>query len=226
MSGAFNHEGVDIFHACSRIGNDGSLRNHPIAVFQVAPVFINAYVHAVQVEVGQLSVGFTSQIDSAVNAEGEHVDQLGVVGMVDKIGIGVAGHDGVDNVFVERASEFTHIGRVHVAVENARDVVAAVDGDKLSAEWVAVAVFTQDLFAKVLPRCAEIHGHIFAVEGKAGECDALDDALGSHLDGGFVRNDFVGVVKRLLRVPELDAANLCGRFHGDERFQRVGDDEE
>src|SRR5688500_7627169 len=111
-------------------------------------------------------------------------------------------------------------------MQDARDVVAVVDANKLPAERVAVAVLDEDLLADDLGRRVEIHGEEFAEEREARQRHALRRRRFRRLDRRRILDDLLGVVERLLRIPELSPADLRRAFDRDERPLLVLDRED
>ena len=125
--------------------------------------------------------------------------------------------NGIDDAFAEAAAEITLVGGIHVAMEDARDVVAVIDADEFTAEGIAVAMFEENLFAGMTAGGIEIHGDVLAVKSQRGESDALGGLGLGDLDGRRVFNDFYGVAKGLLWIPELEAAQLGRAFDRNKR---------
>ena len=146
--------------------------------------------------------------------------------MVYPVGKRLAAHHSIDDVARKRPAELPHIGGVDVAVQYARHVVAAVDGDELSADRIAVAMLEENLFADVRGLRTEVHRLVLAVERQAAQSDALHVLFGRHAYGGGIGEDAAAVLPRLLGVVELYASDLCCTFHGEEGLLAVGDDEE
>jgi len=122
----------------------------------------------------------------------------------------------------ELSAELAHIGGVDVAVQDAGHVVAAVDGDELSAERVAVAVFEEYLLAYLRRLCPEVHCHVLSVEGEARERDTLHGIGLRHLYRGGVGDYAVGVVERLFGIIELYSSHLRGRLYSEKWVFAVG----
>ena len=111
-------------------------------------------------------------------------------------------------------------------MQDAGHVVAAVDGYKLSAQGVAVAMFEKRLLHIVRRFGTEVHRHVFAVERKAAERNAQHPLVLCRTDGRRISDDVAWVVPSLFGIIELDAPDLCGRLDGEERLFAVFDDEE
>ena len=79
MSDAFDEDGMDVLYALSDVGDDASLSNLPIAVLPIAACLVDAYGDAVEVEVGQLSVTLSPEIDAAISekAVGWTIERMG-----------------------------------------------------------------------------------------------------------------------------------------------------
>ena len=97
-----------------------------------------------------------------------------------------------------------------MAVQDAGDVIAIIDADELAAERIPITMLEEDLLADVGTTGVEIHGQVFAVEGQAGERDALRRALARHRDRRRITDDFGRVGQGLSRIPELQPAQLRG----------------
>src|SRR5690606_5068913 len=61
----------------------------------------------------------------------------------------------------------------------------------------------------------EVHGHVFTVKRQVRQHDAFGIGSFTHLYRRRVRNNLRRVFQLLLRVPELDALNACGRLDHD-----------
>ena len=108
---------------------------------------MDAQAYTVEIEIGKLTVGLTSQIDASISAKGEDVHDLGIVCMIYPIGIGLTPYYGVNDLWCKGATELAHIGRVYVTMQDAWYVGAAVYGYELAAKGISVAVFKENLFA-------------------------------------------------------------------------------
>jgi hypothetical protein len=87
-------------------------------------------------------------------------------------------------------------------------------------------VLDEDQLAGASAVGGEVHGNEFAVERQVRQGHALH-ALGlGYGDCRRVFDDVFGVARRLLRIPELDAADLGGRFDGDQRLGSILDAED
>lgn len=203
---AFDDDGVNFLLFCAGIGDDGALGDLPIAVESAVAKLVNADCDAIEVEIGELSVGGGAEVNTAVGAEGEEIHEHGVVGVIDRVSEGGSFDDGIDDGAAVAALDEALVGGIDVAVEDARDVVAVIDADEFAAEGVAVAMFEEDLLAGVGAGGIKIHGEVLAVEGEGGEGHALRGLGLGDADGGGILDDFVGVGEGLLRIPELEAA--------------------
>ena len=110
-----------------------------------------------------------------------------------------------------------------MTVQDAWDIVAAVNADELAAQGIAVAVFKKDLLADARSGGVEIHRDVFAVEGQTAQSDTLDRFFLRDLDGGRIGDHLFRIAQGLFRIPELDAPDLGGVFHRDKSGVRVGD---
>ena len=146
---AVDDDRMNQVHVGRRVGDDGSLIYLPVAVEVLRALFEDADGDAVQVEVGQLTVGVGAEVASIVGSEDEDVHELGVVGVVDAIGEGFACDDRVDDrwrVVVDLSSE----SRVAVAVQDSWDVIAVIYFDEFAAQRVAVAMLEEYEFTGVI----------------------------------------------------------------------------
>src|SRR5690606_6103091 len=113
--------------------------------------------------------------------------------------------------------------RIHVAMEETRNVIAIINADELAAERIAIAVLNQNKLAGKAAVCIEIHGDVFAVKRKPAECYSLRVCSLAHLNGGGIANDFCWVDQFLFRIPELNAFDPRCRFHCNENLRAVPD---
>ncbi len=223
MPFAFDDNGVDVFDPGAGIGNDGALGNLPVAIEGAVASFVKPHRHAVKIEIGQLAVCRRPQVDPAVNAKCKQVYQLGVVGVVNPVGVGFAGEHRIDHRTAVLAVNESTIGGIDMAVKNAGDVIAIVDVDESSAEGIAVAMFDKNLLDNGIAATGKIHGEKFPVKGQCGQRYALSALAFTALDRGRIFDNLFRGAKRLLRIPELDAANLCGMLDCNEGILTVFD---
>src|SRR5690606_4017697 len=148
----------------------GALGNLPVPVLGIGTEFVDSNGHAIEVEIGELAVAFRSQADPAPGGKGEQVHELRVVGVVDAEGKGSVGDHRVNHRFGIVIANFPHDGRIHVAMEETRNVIAIINADELAAERIAIAVLNQNKLAGKAAVCIEIHGDVFAVKRKPAEC--------------------------------------------------------
>ena len=167
MTLSLNEDRVYFFYVLTNIGNDTSLGYLPVAVLPLTAQLVNSYADTVEIEVRQLSVSLVAQIDAPVNTKGEEVHQLSIVCVVNPISIGFVTNNSINNFALKRAAELPHVCRIYMAVQDSWYIVAAVYSNKLPAERITVAVLEENLFADVWSLGAEIHSHIFSVEGQA-----------------------------------------------------------
>ena len=192
----------------------------------LSPELVDADGDAVEVEIRHLAVGGRAQVGPAVGAECENVHDLGVVGVVDAVSERLLGDHRVDDASTVPAVDHSAIGWIDMAVQETRDVVAVVDPHELAAQWIAVTVLDEDLFADAASAGIEIHGQVLTVEGQARQRYTLGAAGLGNLNRGRVRDDLGRVPEGLLGIPELDTANLGGVLNGQEDVVGVGDPED
>ena len=106
--------------------------------------------NAIQIEISKLPVSLISQIDSSIDAKGKDVYQLSIVCMVNPIGVSLLTYHAVYHVATERTAKLTHIGWIHVTMQNARNVIALVDSYELTTQRIPIAMLKQNLFADVV----------------------------------------------------------------------------
>ena len=99
----FDDDGMDVFNFGAGVGDDGALGDLPVTIESAVTNFVNAHRDAIEIEVGELAVGGGSKINAAVGAEGEEIDENGVVGVVDRESEAGRGDDGVGHAFAEAA---------------------------------------------------------------------------------------------------------------------------
>ena len=161
---ALDDDRVDFVGRGADVGDDGALGDLPVAVEGVVAELVDADGHAVEVEVGELPVSRRAEVGAAVGAEGEQVDELRIIRVVDDEGERLSGDDRIDDgLAVLPADAALHAG-VDVAVQDAGHVVAVVDPHEHAAQGIAVAVLDGDQLAGAAPRGREVHGQVLAVE--------------------------------------------------------------
>ena len=130
---SFNHERMDVFEIWAGVGNDGALGNLPIPISRPLSQFVYANGDTIKVEACQLAAGLGTEVRAAVSAERENIHQDRIVGVVDGVRERPGSHDSIDDGWAVTALNEALVGRIDVAVEDARDVVAVVDPDELTA---------------------------------------------------------------------------------------------
>src|SRR2546429_5887498 len=96
-----------------------------------------------------------------------------------------------------------------------------VDPHELARERVAATVLDHQLLAYHAGRAVEVHGDVFAIESERRECHALRAVRARRLDRRGVREDLLRIGQGLLRIPELDPADLRRVLHDQERLAQV-----
>ena len=161
-----NYDGVDGISRALDVGDNRALRYLPITVECTTANLTNADCYTIEIEVGQLAIGMLSEIDSTVNSKCKDVHHLGIIGMVDCIGIGAASNHRINNLTRESATKQTHIGRIDVTMQDARDIVAEIDANKLATQRITIAMLKENLLSDIIAATIEIHSHILAIEGE------------------------------------------------------------
>ena len=158
---------MDIQEARPRVGDDRTLRDLPVAVEVGVAELVDPDGHAVEAEVGELPVARRAEPDSATGPEREHIHHLRVVGVIDRIRERPARDHRIDHTFRKPAGERPHVRRVHMTVQDARDVVAVIDTHELTRQRITVAILDEHLLADRRGRAIEVHREVLAVEGQA-----------------------------------------------------------
>ena len=172
MALAFDNYWVDVLQV-ARIGDDGTLRDHPITIEGAIADLVDADSYAIEIETGKLAVSGRAEIHSAVGTECEQVHKDGIVGVINGKRKGARSNHGVDDSLAVATFDEALVGRIDVTVEDARNVVAVIDANKFSTQRVAVTMLEKDLLTRLVARGVEIHGDVLAVESETGKSDSL-----------------------------------------------------